>query len=469
MSYLKEAVPFQKSNVVDQRLQKNVIPTVSPGTFGIEFEYAPDKPTMDSIDPNDYEDEIVSNMTRGHNLRGNLQAYYEWLEEKRKYSNRRWGASYQKEWDDSYGPPAADDWLEHNPEPQRDDYNRQTDSENGDQDKYDDDHSEWESNYKDVDIEYSRWSYRGMYNWLEEWAIEMIRNGEWQEYSDISIEDLGTGRVDIVNEIDNARRFIEEKLNDTAPSYNSTKDHWGVGMDAENIEIRSKHLTESELPKVERLLKDFLSHKKTSRDTSAHVHVGLPAKFDAFDIMAMSDLVDEKEIRDAIGPDRNYNAWAKLNYDLAGDILEAIGEHFKKSLELPPNRRVSEIIETGWLVKLDTLEKILKDNMKKYRGTNLAAFWDHRTIEFRYWSSEAAVSHPNTFINWIRYFLLLPKVALKRNKIVVGPGRAGSFVCSRQGASHVKIEFEDKFKESILKNYQKRMADKHQMMINLPS
>ena len=79
----------------------------------------------------------------------------------------------------------------------------------------------------------------------------MIRDGEWNRYTDIDLADI-SGTTDTQNEIDDARWFIEEKLEDDAPGEQGSKDFWGVGMDGDNIEIRSKHLTEKELPKVEK-------------------------------------------------------------------------------------------------------------------------------------------------------------------------------------------------------------------------
>jgi len=40
------------------------------------------------------------------------------------------------------------------------------------------------------------------------------------------------------------------------------------------------------------------------------------------------------------------------------------------------------------------------------------------TIEFRYLSSEVTKS-PDTFIKWIQYYLLLPKVAKSRNSVIL--------------------------------------------------
>lgn len=462
MIRLKEIVPYQKSDTVAKRLQQTAFPTISPETFGVEFEYYPG-PTEDDFDPSDYEDEIIENMIGGHQWRRNHDSYLDWLQGKREYDNRR---MYRGLWDDSHGPIDPDTWEQNNPFPSRYDYDSDTD---GGQDEFDDAVTNWEEEKSDVEYNHRKWERHDIDGYAEEWAAEMIRDGEWQRYSDLTVSDL-SGKTNTQTEIDEAVWFINDSLGDQVAGEDSSKDKWGVGMDGPNVEIRSKHLTESELPKIDTMLKKFLAYKKTSGNTSAHVHVGLPAKFDAFDIIAMSDLVDEKEIKDAIGSNRDYESWAKLNYDLAGDLLKGIGEFFKNAGKSITGRPLLEVddgtieqIETGWVIKLETLEKILKGKMSKYRGTNLAAFWDHRTIEFRYWSSEAAVKRPQTFINWIRYFLVLPKVAHKRNRVVIGPGRIGALVCSREGASHVRIELEDKFKEAVLKKWQRRLSDRNQM------
>jgi len=59
------------------------------------------------------------------------------------------------------------------------------------------------------------------------------------------------------------------------------------------------------------------------------------------------------------------------------------------------------------------------------------------TIEFRYLSSEVT-RNPNTFIKWIQYYLLLPKVAKSRNSVVVsqmGHSDSQSVTAIRQAGS----------------------------------
>lgn len=463
---ISEAVPFAKSPTVAQRLEKTKIPTISPETFGIDLEY---EPSGEDFDASDHKDSIIDDMTGGRMWRTNEAYYDEWLQGRREYYNRNYGFR-GRDWDDSYGPIDLDTWESHNAEPSPEEFYGTTDSEDDDDAAYKAAHNEWTETRSDVDYTYRKWIRNDKNDFANDWAEEMIDDGDWTQYSSLTPDELDDNSM--AAEISKARSFIENNIGDPADDEDGTASSWGVGEDGSNVEIRSKHLTTSEFDKVKKIL-SFVRNKTIGGDTSAHVHIGLPSKFDAFDVIAMSDLVDEDSIQKAIGNDRNYSEWAKLNYDLAGDILRALSKFFKKYFKNyhklsegqieTDGQDLIELIDTGWVIKLSTLDKILHDNMMKNRGTNLSAFWSHRTIEFRYWSSDAAARNPDNFIQWIRYFLLLPKVAHKRNKITIGTGRADSFVCSREGTSHVRIELEDKFKETLLKKLKSKEWEKNQL------
>jgi hypothetical protein len=67
----------------------------------------------------------------------------------------------------------------------------------------------------------------------------------------------------------------------------------------------------------------------------------------------------------------------------------------------------------SFIWKTSDLEETLK-YVNRNHGTNIASQYD--TVEFRYLSSQIA-SHPDIFIKWIRYFILVVQVATSRNKI----------------------------------------------------
>ena len=66
----------------------------------------------------------------------------------------------------------------------------------------------------------------------------------------------------------------------------------------------------------------------------------------------------------------------------------------------------------------------LRQTFQKFQGTNISSFFRRKTVEFRYFSSKM-IANPPLFIQWIKYFMLLPAVAKKRNRaIFVHPDNA---------------------------------------------
>ena len=176
MIRLKEAVPFRKADVVSKQLQKTDLPTLTPNTFGIELEYDPG-PQPESINVEDYSEEIVQNMLSARNWRTNRDEYAEWLNGKRERVNRRYG-QYGREWDDSYGPVDVETWDGQNPEPSVNSFSGTTDSEDEDTDAYNTAHKEWSDARNDVEYEYTQWERgRRCDSNSEEWANDMISNG----------------------------------------------------------------------------------------------------------------------------------------------------------------------------------------------------------------------------------------------------------------------------------------------------
>jgi hypothetical protein len=183
----------------------------------------------------------------------------------------------------------------------------------------------------------------------------------------------------------------------------STETEWNVGYDGNNIEIRSKHLNQNEFNLVDSICK-FVADQSTSGKMSAHVHVGLPSDFDAYDLLAMTTLVDEDAIKMVAGKDRSFSKFSKLRDSLHDAIFSSI-------------KLKSEFSYNVTYMSNEQLKNLLKF-LDRNHGTNVSSILFHNTVEFRYLSSNIA-SDSNTFIEWIKYFLLLPKIAKSRNTILI--------------------------------------------------
>jgi hypothetical protein len=134
-----------------------------------------------------------------------------------------------------------------------------------------------------------------------------------------------------------------------------------------------------------------------------HIHIGVPSDFDMFDVLAMSTLVDEKAIKSAVAMDRDFNSFAKLRRSLSNAIYNRIHEYM---------RRQSENVPKSFTLTNAQMKEVLA-NFDRNHGTNIAAFSEHKTIEFRYLGSDMA----DQVLKWISYFLLLPRIAKSRNQV----------------------------------------------------
>ncbi len=182
------------------------------------------------------------------------------------------------------------------------------------------------------------------------------------------------------------------------------KDTWAVGEDGPNVEIRSRHMRQTGndfniISKVGNWVSDQATHGKTGM----HVHIGVPSDFDMFDVLAMSTLVDEKAIKSAVAMDRDFNSFAKLRRSLSNAIYNRIHEYM---------RRQSENVPKSFTLTNAQMKEVLA-HFDRNHGTNIAAFSEHKTIEFRYLGSDMA----DQVLKWISYFLLLPRIAKSRNQI----------------------------------------------------
>ena len=195
----------------------------------------------------------------------------------------------------------------------------------------------------------------------------------------------------------------------------ASKSDWNVGMDGENIEIRSRHLTPSDFGIVKDLLSNYVRGHITHGETSAHIHVGLPSKFCPFAMFALSSLVDEEHLKKDISQNRH----------LSLHRFAALRKSFETVINHSFINRLNNEKKDAVNIPLWNFYHIVRGISSKHTGTNLLHVGDevhqHNTIEFRYFSSDFKTdSDISKFIKWIEYFILLPKVAQHRNRIKFG-------------------------------------------------
>jgi hypothetical protein len=412
---LKEVVPFAKvSDVEAAMLQKHGPDVVyGPGTFGVEFELTPDQgpdesEIADAISNSDT-DTLLSYIKRRGDSRSFEDDYYEWLEEKRTEDQRY----SRRGWNDDHGPIDLDTWLGDHEEPKPGDFETN--------EEYDDALSKWTDEKDDVSWTHDRWARTDMSDHQEEFVGHLQNQGEIERYVH-DVNDLYNAlSYDSVTDSDTAAPIIIEVIEEwlkqnaqrTNPHEAGTKTEWGVGMDGENVEIRTRHLTQNDFGLVEKFM-DFLSSQgyEVSGNTSAHVHVGLPDDFDYYDLIAMVTLVDESAVKIDAGKDRNLEKWAALRDVLFSSILQ----YFFKKFGTPPGQNMPQI---GKSIDLDEdqLRKFVQLIASKFMGTNIQSFFERGTVEYRYLAS-TMVERPDVFLKWVKYFMILPAVAQKRNRVV---------------------------------------------------
>jgi hypothetical protein len=386
-SILKE-VDISKIDSVRSGLSKKYGDSLGRGTFGVEFEWIPEK---NEFDPKKHKDVIIDLLQKSiSKSRDNANDYYEWLEEKRKEYNKYYNGS-SRDWDDSYGPIDLETWEETFPEPDSSNYDTE--------EEFSDARREWREKRDEVEYDHNWWVKRSQNDYIENWAEEKFNDNEWSSYIDFAPED----DINMSQEIIDAREFLDE-IGEKSQEGTFESDRWGVGPDGDKTEMRSRILKEEDFGTLTSIMQSFLKYRNTSGDCSAHVHIGLPENFNGFDLLAMVNLVDEKEIVKAVGGDRELDTWSRLRGDLHNLILKLMSNHnIKEGDELDDAK----------------LKDIIKMISSKGYGTTISIFNRYGTIEFRYFASTIK-NQPDTFIKWIKYFLLLPKVAQSRNQVKIG-------------------------------------------------
>lgn len=404
---LLEAVPFDKTVDIYHAL-KSKYDELEGYTFGVEFEFQP------NIEPLS-RDQIIEKLAElfgSRNDNGLQDGYAGWLEEHRENAVKHWARRSNgkpdsvDDFDESYGPMSEDDYKDHIPEPQLEDYT--------DEDQFNEDHDVWNDKLADVDYQYRRWYRSNWSDYTDDYLHALARSGDWTLY----LSDDEQGSADLDTGINEAIDFIEGLGEEVGREAKPTSTEWSVGEDGPNIEIRSRHMrqTGDDFALI-KTVGNWVSDQTTSGNTGMHVHIGLPLDFDAFDILAMTTLVDEKAVQKAVSSDRNFSSYAKLRRSISNLLITKIREKvIGKDQTVPKyftltNPEVREIIK----------------GFDRNHGTNIAAFEEHRTIEFRYLGTDIA----HKALEWIEYFLLLPRIAKSRNKVTLDSIYGETLVATR--------------------------------------
>ena len=411
-SIINEVIPFDKSHQVKVGLEKRYgVGELGAYTFGMEFEFAPS--STSEVDEDKLRMEL-ENDSRVNN------EYEGWLEKQRRESNRK--LRKVDDWDSSYGPMDVDTYDGLVSEPDIRDYH--------DQDVYKKDQQNWEDQRSDILDEYEEWDLDRASNSMDEYITKLIRFDDWENYVDRdAVSDMSSIENDIRDVIEYIRKEMREKVQYGESNVNT----WGVGVDGENVEIRSKHLNQNEFDLVKKMC-NYVADQNVSGGTSAHVHIGLPADFDAFDLLAITTLVDERKIQNQVGPDRELSSWAQLRGVLHNKIVDYL-------IRSPENQ---ETKEKSFIIDNNKLFSILSGLGRNY-GTNISAMRSKGTIEFRYLGSKIA-KNSDLFIKWIQYYLLLPKVAKSRNIVVLKQsiGSDSQTVTAVRGSGNIKFVLNSK-------------------------
>lgn len=388
---LAEIVPFDKYQTVKQGLERSedTYKELAAYTFGIELEYHVSDEERD-VDMDRVREELEHN-------RDVRNEYDDWLNEQRSRYNLRTRSA--DNWDDSYGPIDMDTYDNLVSEPSREDFD--------DDDDYNEAMSEYNEKRYAAEVAYSRFEGYRYLDYLDEFIESIIDHGRWEAYIDPA-DVLVSNGASVENSIETDLVFLDS-IGEKAGRGDASRHTWGVGEDQDGVvEIRSKYLTQNDFDLVKQVC-EHVAQQHVAGDTSAHVHVGVPDDFDAFDILAITTLVDEDSIQRDVGAGRELATWAKLRQALHNSLVGILlNPHYNTDLT------------TGTTSFVISNEKLLKliGKLSKYTGTNPTPATYMGTIEFRYFGS-TITKNPDLFIKWIQYYLLLPRVAKSRNRIVI--------------------------------------------------
>lgn len=301
--YLVEKIGLDRVRQVKKAFNKsakrNNTAKFKPGTFGfdIEFNYL--------LEP-EIEKDWIAYMQKKRQW---IDKFHDWVFEKH----------------DVEEPTSLEDWEAENPMPEKvgeiarpdpdryendvDDgalYRQHLDAWEAHRETYEeyiDAYDTWESEKEDVEEAMDHWNSN-----LETW---------WKEYAEETINEA-YNHID-VDTTESRLEYYGSVLDDLGETWQMDDDHsnfkedWCLSVDqtaGNPPEVASRILTYKDMGLVKEFLTE-LRHEKTSNGTSAHIHIGLPDKFDAFSVLTLFQLVDEKYIKNRL-PTRMFTSFAQF-------------------------------------------------------------------------------------------------------------------------------------------------------------
>jgi hypothetical protein len=388
-SLLQEGpVPFAKIEQIKNKMAEQH--SIPEGTFGVEYEYLPNT-TSKEVEKDDILEALNGSWRGGRNR--DLEAeYLSWLEEKRNDAAIQWkryGRGDISRYDDSYGPMSQDTFTDVYAEPNLSAYNNEED--------YERELKEYQEKLSDVDYNYAYWERRDKYDNTDEF-FEYIADNNWEDFVEVEVDvDPEASCSEAINVLNKSISIKRDERYDP--------NMWTIGPDGPNTEIRSPILKRENMDQVD-LVSAFVDHQITDSGTGLHIHIGVPKDFDAFDLLAMTTLVDEGQVESDLNASkvRRDLGFAKLRWEVSKNLIGVITrmKYGGKAQTKPFQMSNKELLETI-------------NSADRYAGTNIKAFAKYKTVEFRYFGAHNTKILPR----WINYFLQLPAIAQKRNRIVL--------------------------------------------------
>lgn len=330
----KERVTNKRAGMPPKEKTNNI--RFKPGTFGFDIEFAYE--SEPDIDQN-----WIKYMQQKQPW---IDKFHDWI-------------SLEKEIEE---PESLDDWEHDNPMPEKVGERARPDPsqyEEGEADPlyrkalddwedhretyeaYIDVYDEWESERERIENAMDYWN-DNLKNWWTEFALDTIdqaSNYISVENTEMKLEQYG----EILDSLGESWKLEDEHEN-------YTKD-WNLSVDGSKgnpPEIASRILTYKDMGMVKELLAE-LGNEQTSNGTSAHIHIGLPKDFDAFAVLTLFQLVDEKYIKERL-PTRMFSSFAKFANNTINKVERIILPmiHKNESLWYRTNNRTKhkELIST---------------------------------------------------------------------------------------------------------------------------
>ena len=227
---LDEAVPFDKSADIQRALKSKYGVEMQEYTFGVEFEFSP---IVEELSRHHIED-LVRRMAEHGEL---PEAYTDWLADNRKNAVNNWisrGNNDISRYDDSYGPMDLDTFDDNINEPDSKDFS--------DDEEFEQALAEYKEKRDDVFSEHRRWENRDMNGYIDEFVSDLARSGEWRNHVPEDEQNI----VDMDGKIQDALDFIRSLGEHVEAEDVADSTTWAVGEDGLNVEIRSRHMNQSE-------------------------------------------------------------------------------------------------------------------------------------------------------------------------------------------------------------------------------